>query len=178
MSRYLFLLILFTILVYLNSFGNGFVWDDLNNIVNNKQLEGPVVWSDVFFKLQPPAQFYRPIPFLTITLDHLLWGKNPFGYHLTNFLFHLFNVLIIFYITVRLTNSNLISFICSLLFAIHPVQTEAITYISGRSDPICGFFLFTSFYFYLKATCRGLIYQTLNNGRHKCRPYNFEIPIR
>lgn len=150
MSRYLFLLILFTILVYFNSFDNAFVWDDLNNIVHNESLKGPVVWSDVFLKLQPPAQFYRPIPFLTITLDHLLWGNNPFGYHLTNLVFHLFNVLIIFYITVRLTNSNLISFICSLLFAIHPVQTEAITYISGRSDPICAFFLLASFYFYIK----------------------------
>ncbi len=151
MKKYIFTLILITVLAYLSSFSNDFVWDDLNNIVNSKQLDGPVIWQNILFKLQPPAQFYRPIPSLAIVLDHFLWGKNPFGYHLTNFLFHLFNVMLIFYITTRLCNSSAISFICALLFAIHPIQTEAITYISGRSDPICGFFLFTAFLFYLKS---------------------------
>ncbi|MBI3008145.1 MAG: DUF547 domain-containing protein [Candidatus Omnitrophica bacterium] len=151
MRRYIFLLILFTILVYLNSFGNAFVWDDLNNIVNNESLKWPVAWNDVFFKLQPPARFYRPIPFLTITLDHLFWGKNPAGYHLTNLIFHLSNVVLAFFITLWLSKSRLISFTCAILFAIHPIHAEAITYISGRSDPVCGFFIFSAFLFYMKS---------------------------
>lgn len=153
MRKHLLFIIFITFLVYLNSLGNSFVWDDLNNIVNNKELEGPVKLTDVFLKPpKPPAQiFYRPISYLTIIFDHRLWGGNPFGYHLTNFLFHLANVILIFYITARLTRSHLISFIPSLLFAIHPVHTEAITYISGRSDPICGFFIFSAFLFYLKS---------------------------
>jgi len=149
LKKYIFALILITVLAYLSSFGNDFVWDDLNNIVNSKQLDGPVVWQNILFKLQPPAQFYRPIPSLTIVLDHFLWGKNPFGYHLTNFLFHLINGILIFYITISLTNTPIISFTCALLFAIHPAHTEAITYISGRSDPICAFFLLASFLLYL-----------------------------
>lgn len=150
-SRYLFLLIFFTILVYLNSFGNGFVWDDLNNVVNNKELGGTAVYKTLFFKIQPHAHFYRPIPSLTIALDNLLWGKNPFGYHLTNLLFHIFNTILVFYIALHLADSLLISFTCAILFAVHPVHTEAITYISGRCDPICGFFLFAAFLFYLKS---------------------------
>ena len=142
-------------MVYLNSFNNAFVWDDLNNIVNNKQLEGTVRLTDIFLKSPaPPAQFYRPIPFISIAIDHLLWGKEPFGYHLTNFLLHLFNAIFVFYIVRRITNSDLTSFICSILFAVHPIHTEAVTYISGRSDPICTFFLLVSFYFYIRYTYR------------------------
>lgn len=104
--------------------------------------------GDVFLS-KPALTFYRPIPYLTIIFDYRLWGNNPFGYHMTNLSFHLFNVSLIFYLLKRLMQSNQTSLICALLFAVHPVQTEAVTYISGRSDPICALFLFSSFYFYL-----------------------------
>lgn len=151
MKRYIFPLIFACVLVYLNSFNNAFVWDDLNNIVDNEQLKGPVRLPDVFLNLSPGGQFYRPVSFLTIIFDNRLWGEEPFGYHLTNLFFHLFNVILIFYISVRLTDSPLVSFISALLFTIHPVHTEAITYISGRSDPICVFFILASFLCYIKS---------------------------
>jgi len=151
LKKYIFLLLLMVALAYLNALKNGFVWDDLNNIVNNNSLSGPVKLRDVFLNSAGPQVFYRPVPYLTIIFDHRLWGNNPFGYHLTNFLFHLFNVILIFHIAARLADSHLIPFICAALFAVHPIHTEAITYISGRSDPICAFFLFTSFLVYLKS---------------------------
>jgi tetratricopeptide (TPR) repeat protein len=150
LKKQIFLLLLLTALVYLNTLKNEFVWDDLNNIVRNDSLNGPVNLKGIL--INSPAQvFYRPIPYLTIVFDHRLWGSNPFGYHLTNSFFHIFNVVLIFYIAARLTDSHLIPFVCAALFAVHPVQTEAVTYISGRSDPICAFFLFASFLFYLKS---------------------------
>ena len=160
MKKYIFLLLLIVALVYLNALKNEFVWDDLNNIVNNDSLSGPVnpasvyrggvKLSDIFFN-SPAQVFYRPVPYLTIIFDHRLWGNNPFGYHLTNSLFHLFNVILIFYIARRLATSHLIPFICASLFAVHPIHTEAVTYVSGRSDPICMFFLLASFLVYLKS---------------------------
>ena len=149
MKRYLFFLILLTILVYFNSFGNAFVWDDLNNIVNNKELAEPVNLKDIFLNYpKPPAQFYRPIPYLTLYFDQILWKDNPLGFHITNFLFHLFNASLLFYLAKRITGINSISFAASLLFAIHPAHTEAVSYISGRSDLICAFFILLSFYLY------------------------------
>lgn len=144
---YLLLLILFTAFAYLNSFNNSFVWDDFNTIVNNDLIKGPLKLADIFFN--SPGLFYRPLPMLTIIFDYALWGMNTFGYHLTNFLFHLFNVTLIFYLAQRITRHLRGSFICALLFAIHPIHTEAVTYISGRSDLICAFFLLSSFYLYL-----------------------------
>lgn len=77
-------------------------------------------------------------------------GGNPFGYHLSNVLFHLSNAILIFYVARRLTPNNLLSFVCAVLFAVHPIHTEAITYISGRSDPICAFFILFSSLLYIK----------------------------
>lgn len=148
MKRDVFLLILITFLVYFNSFGNGFVWDDLNNIVNNDSLNGPLGFAEIF--LNPAAQiFYRPIPYLTIWLDWFFWKENPLGYHLTNFAFHLACVSLIFLLCQRLTQSRRVSLVSALIFAVHPVHTEAVAYISGRSDVSCGFFIFLSFWFYL-----------------------------
>ena len=93
-GKYLFLLIFLTLLVYANSFGNGFVWDDYNTVVDNESLEKKISLSHVFLKptSKPPARYYRPLSYLTIWLDYQIWNKNPFGYHLTNVLFHLFCV--------------------------------------------------------------------------------------
>lgn len=159
MDKYVFLLVFITFLVYFNSFGNAFVWDDLNNVVNNSQLNMPLELKDVFSK--PVGRYFRPIPYLTICIDFWLWGKGPFGFHLTNFVFHLFNVILVFYLTENIMRSvdgcgmnesknvKQISFIAALLFAVHPVHTEAVSYIAGRSDPICSFFLLVSFPLYL-----------------------------
>ena len=149
MKKYVFALSLIAFLTYLNSFGNSFVWDDLNNIIRNDALDGPIGLREVF--LNPTAQiFYRPIPYLTVFLDWSLFKENPFGYHFTNFAFHLACVILIFFLCLRLTQSPNVSFISALMFAVHPVHTEAVSYISGRSDLICGFFIFLSFYLYLR----------------------------
>lgn len=148
MKKYISGLALVAFLTYLNSFGNGFVWDDLNNIIQNNALKGPWGLREVF--LNSAAQiFYRPVPYLTIWLDWNLFKDNPFGYHFTNFAFHLACVILVFFLCQRLTQSPKVSFVSALIFAVHPVHTEAVAYISGRSDVICGFFIFLSFYFYL-----------------------------
>lgn len=150
MAKCSLLLILAVVLFYFNALDNGFVWDDLNNIVNNQQLDGPVSIADVFLKPpQPPARFYRPIPYLSIVFDHWLWKKNPFGYHLTNLVFHLANAILVFYLAKRFTNTLWASLSSGLLFILHPVQTEAVSYISGRSDLFCAFFLLGAVYFYI-----------------------------
>lgn len=171
MSKYPFLIVLLvTFLVYLNSFGNAFVWDDLNNIVGNNTLIGPLRLRDIFLKSSAAQIFhphangsiltgseaigleaYRPIPYLTLYLDWFFWKDNPLGYHLTNLAFHLACVILVFLLTKRLTRSKKLSFLCALLFAVHPVHTEAVTYISGRSDILCGFFIFSAFYLWLRA---------------------------
>lgn len=143
------LLMIVTALCYANALFAGFVWDDFNNVVCNDRLEKSEGVRDIF--LHPSGGYYRPLSYFSVRFDHALWGENPFGYHLTNVLFHILNVILIFMIAVRLHLSDNASFLSAVLFAVHPVHTEAITYISGRSDIIAAFFIFSSFYFFLKS---------------------------
>ncbi len=79
---YIIILLAAVLLCYGNSFNNAFVWDDINNIVLNEKLNKPMVLSEVFFApTTEPYHYYRPLPYMTIWIDHALWGLNTFGYH-------------------------------------------------------------------------------------------------
>jgi len=106
--------------------------------------------------LLPGNQFYfRPLIELTYYFDNLLWGLDPRMMHLENVLLHVFNVLLVYQIAVRVSSLSAglpaLPFISALLFAIHPVNTEAISWIAGRTDPLAAFFILLSTLFLLKA---------------------------
>ena len=66
-------------------------------------------------------------------------GEQPAGYHWVNFLLHLANVLLVFALARRLIREDLASFFIAALWAVHPLLTESVTNIIGRSDLIAGF---------------------------------------
>ncbi len=149
-------------IVYSSSFSNPFIWDDEALIVNNSYIRSwqntariftsPLVRSHRF-----KTFFYRPLQELSYTLDFQFWQLEPFGYHLSNTLLHLINALLIFFIVKRISKDYILSLFSSLLFVIHPIHTQAVTYISGRADLLIGIFLLLSFlshvkHFYLFST--------------------------
>ena len=147
------LIIVFTIFlvvgfaVYLNSFNNEFFWDDEDLITKNVYVQSFRV--DKFFTENEIAgvgqvsNYWRPLLLISFALDYKLWGLHPIGFHLTNTLFHIFNAWLLFFIfgyllAKKLNNDRgyLLSFLASLIFLIHPLQTEAVTYTAGRGDPM------------------------------------------
>ena len=73
--------------------------------------------------------------------DYALWKENPFGYHLTNFLIHLLNVFLVYALGGIVWKGNRrAAFLTALLFGIHPIQTEAVSYTPSRVDLIGTFF--------------------------------------
>ncbi len=144
------------IAAYANSFQNEFVWDDNDNIVNNVYIKD---WKYVpnFFSENLiagagfPSDYWRPILLFTYAIDWQAWNSNPFGYHLTNLLFHLGSALLIFFIIWRLFSERIPAAAAALIFAIHPIQTEAVTYIAGRGDVFSLFFTLAGLLFFLKA---------------------------
>lgn len=139
----LFLAIL-TSVVFYPSLKNGFVWDDKGIIF--EQIQG----IKGFSIYKPSFIYYRPLVAVSFLMDYLCWGYRPFGYHLTNVLLHVFNVLLFYLLSKRLlehigpgTASNL-TFFLTLVFALHPVHVESVTWIAGRTDLLsCFFCLFT-----------------------------------
>ena len=87
---------------------------------------------------------------LTYFVDYTLWGLKPFGYHLTNVLIHSANVVLVYLFALVLFTDRKIAFLAALLFAVHPVQSEAVNAISFREDLLVVLFLLPSFLLYLK----------------------------
>ncbi|MGH9822229.1 MAG: glycosyltransferase family 39 protein, partial [Blastocatellia bacterium] len=131
-------------IVYANSLANGFVFDD-----NLHVLGGPLLRS--LTNLPRIMRDYRPLRDVTYALDFAIWG-GPWapGFHLTNVVIHVANVALVFYLIRRMTGRLEIAVIAAAIFAVHPIQTDAVTYVSGRRDVLFAVFYIPSFLCYLK----------------------------
>jgi len=151
------MLISVTFIAYSNTFGNSFVWDDLPLIEDNYAVHSfrnpGALFTRPFFNVSmddgsPP--YWRPLILLSFTLDYALWGNNTFGFHLTNFLIHSLNAVLVLLLWRAVVRNRAIALGASLVFALHPLQTNAATYISGRTDLLATTFLLLSCLFYLR----------------------------
>lgn len=86
------------------------------------------------------SNYYRPLTTLSFAWDYVFWGVHVFGFHLSSTLVHLAAGILLYYLLQQLYFSKKISFWISLLFLIHPIQTEAVTYINSRGDSLYSFF--------------------------------------
>lgn len=153
--KHLALLTMACLVVYANSFWNAFVWDDQALVVGNSFLPDwrnvlKLFTTNLFAGAEGQSSFYRPIQALTYMGDYHLWGKVPFGFHLTNLLLHLTDAILLYYLLASMTNLQ-VAFIAGLLFVVHPLQTEAITYIAGRADPLALGFMLAAFLCYRRS---------------------------
>lgn len=99
--------------------------------------------------------YYRPLLLVSFLGDKYLWGLEESFMHLENLLFHLANCLLLYAVARRAGELLRVAspwppFLAALLFAIHPINTESIDWISGRTDLLAGFFLLLSVYLLLR----------------------------
>jgi len=130
------LLGLLAFISYANTLGHGFVVDDVSLISQSSVIQ-QLKWGDMI----SPSHGYRPVRTFTYGINYLLGGDDPFGYHLLNVIIHTINVLLLFFLFLRWTNTALVAVTGSLFFAIHPVQTAAVAYVSGRKDMLATCFV-------------------------------------
>src|SRR5574340_1292842 len=141
------LVALIAVVVYANSLGNGFVWDDTNIIITNPALKGPPlplfksidVGRD--YELLP---YYRPLTILTFLIEERLHGLSPFPMHLVNILLHAANSFLVYRLAWALGRDHYASLLAGLLFAIHPVNTEAVDFLSGGRNTLLACFFVLS----------------------------------
>lgn len=139
-----------------------FVHDDIVFIVNNPHIKSLNLF-DIFrprvIDTAAPElvnTYYRPIIELVHRLQYRLFGLQPHGYHLTNIVLHITNAFLLFKLFVRWSPvSKGMSFCAAVLFLVHPIQTEAVTCISGISNVLLLTLMLTSFCLYLDATRQG-----------------------
>lgn len=131
-------------IIYLNSLRNDFVFDDIILIKDNKSIRS---FESITHNLW---RMYRPLRDISYAIDYKFSGLNPLGYHISNILYHTITSILV-YLIVRLLNKNVsVSLFASLLFAAHPIHTDAVTYISGRRDILSTLFFLLGFYCFLR----------------------------
>ena len=143
------------LIAYLPSFKAGFQYDDFAGIVGNRYIR----IQDLSLSSLSGAAFQdrlqnRPLSNLTLALNYYMSGTNPFGFHLVNFLVLVFTALGIWLVLGKLLGklgfdpfrSRLASWLTALVWAVHPVNTQAITYITQRHASLAGAFSVWSIY--------------------------------
>src|SRR3989344_1982120 len=134
--------------IYSFNLNNQLFWDDNDWIINNNFVHA-ISWDNIKFWLthNPLAgvglksNYYRPFLFFTFAANYMAAGIKPLAYHLTSNFIHIFNGILIFWLVREVFKRRLLAFLVSILFLVHPLQTEAITYISGRGDALVAMFM-------------------------------------
>jgi protein O-mannosyl-transferase len=162
-----FLPALFLVLVlfaaYAPALRNDFVWDDTALILRDPLIRSwqlaPEAFQHFLFIDATPSDFYRPIQRLTYLVDYAAFVFKPAGYHLTSILCHAAATLALWLLANELLRGwnieerkrRWIAFLATLVWAVHPVHTAAVAYISGRADPLAAMFGFLGLYCGIRA---------------------------
>lgn len=152
------------LLCYANSFDAGWQYDDFGNILNNPGVRmTELSWPQIVRALNAGMDYQiisRPLAYLSFAINYRFGQSTVFGYHLVNFIIHWLTAVCLFLFvrgTLRLpilngryeTRAAIIAWLATVLWAIHPIQVTAVTYIVQRMASMAGLFYILSMYLYL-----------------------------
>jgi protein O-mannosyl-transferase len=155
----IFAIILWGFSIYGNTFLSPFLFDDGYFIVNNAQIQNLSNLRPLF---QDESNRRRFFTFLTFALNYHFGKENVFGYHFINISIHILNSLLVWLFVFQLLSlpclkdnplsqhKGAASFLAALIFLTHPIQTQAITYISQRFTSLASFFYLSTVNIYIK----------------------------
>lgn len=172
-------LVVVTLAVYLNTLANDFVYDDNFHILNNPWITDlnylirpfySSVWEFHETISEGMNNYYRPVMHLIFTLEYHVFGFEPWGWHLFNVLFHAMNSVLVFIIIKGLlegergldggeerkkVSATTIAFMAALLFAVHPVSTEVVAWVSAMTELSFALFYLLAFHLYMRHRATG-----------------------
>ena len=137
------LLALGTAAVYAPAMRNGFVnLDDPDYVTRNPYVLHGLTWTDIRWALGSnyPSSNWHPLTWISHMADVQLYGLNPAGHHFTNVLLHILDVVLLFLLMEWATGRALRSAAVAALFAVQPLNVEAVAWISERKSVLCVFF--------------------------------------
>src|SRR6056297_1606607 len=157
----LFLILACVFIVYSNSFNGDWILDDLRHILQRPEIHlEKLTFQNIaktFFNQKDGSEkLYRPVSCLTLGLNWFFGEDNPRGYHVVNLFIHLLATVLLFKIINRLLyllNYKgyilLVSGIATFFWAVHPIQSEGVSYIVQRMSSLAAMFYLAGIYFYL-----------------------------
>src|SRR3990167_10715029 len=150
------LIISITAAIYANTLTAEFVFDDYKTVLNNQLIREITNLQDLW--KNNPRRF---VSYLSFAINYQMGELEVFWYHVTNIAIHLLTGVSLFIFLKLLIKTPLLEekfkiykklpFLAALIFLVHPVQTQAVTYITQRMASLAGLFYVTALIFYLKA---------------------------
>jgi len=157
---YYIILAVISFAVYANSLSNDFVFDDESVVLGDPTITSlsniPKYFTGEQGFHKVIGRYYRPVVSASYAVDCAIWGLKPFGFHLTNVLIHVINCLLLYTLLTLMFEKSQSKFkdsailIGAVIFALHPIHTEAVAWVSGRTDSLSCTFFFAAFISYLK----------------------------
>ena len=168
-NRTYLLLLVLVFLIYSNTFNAGWHFDDRHSIVDNAKIHiSELTLASMSQAIQHPDsdRLWRPLSNLSFALNWYFGQDEVFGYHLTNILIHFLTTLILYHTLLLLFRSPVLqdtfaadahvtSFLTSILWAVHPIQTQAVTYIVQRMTLLAALFYLSAVFLYLRGRLVG-----------------------
>jgi tetratricopeptide (TPR) repeat protein len=162
-KKFVLLIFLATAICYAPALRNGFVWDDTALVLRDPLIRSwqliPEGFNHYLFVDATASDFYRPMQRIVYTLDYWAVAFKPALYHATNIFWHALAAIALFLFAQELLlafgieekRRGVIAFVASLIWAIHPVHSAAVVYVSGLADPLAAAFGFFGCYCVLRS---------------------------
>ncbi|MCE9565405.1 MAG: glycosyltransferase family 39 protein [Planctomycetes bacterium] len=128
-------------------------FDDPVYVTNNFDVQAGLCIDTIIWAFSPDTRLsahWHPLTFLSLAVDHDIYGQRAWGFHLTNLLLHLANTLLLFRILHSSTGSVERSFVVAGLFAWHPLHVESVAWVTERKDVLSTFFWMLTMLVYLR----------------------------
>jgi protein O-mannosyl-transferase len=145
------ILLVAVVLVYINIPQAAFIsWDDADYVTNNADIHGYTwahisKWFSSFY-----IGNYHPLTMASFALDYKIGGVSPQIYHITNLVLHGATTCLLYAFVNNIQGNRWVAFFVAMLFAIHPVQTESVSWVAERKNVLSGFFFVWAMYLYTR----------------------------
>ena len=142
-------------LVYANNLGHDWTYDDVDYVSLNEYVSNPLPLGKIFSTTYlygvdgQQTALYRPVTILSYSVNSALTGLRPSMFHLVNDLMHAVNSVLVFLVLSVVSAGSAAGFYSALLFAAHPIHTEAVNNVVGRAELLSFFFMMLSLYTFL-----------------------------
>jgi protein O-mannosyl-transferase len=150
-------LLLLVLVAYANALLGGFVYDDHSLVLNNPYVHTFGYLRQIFTTSMssfagviPTSNYYRPLVSLSYLLAYKFFGPLAYGFHLVNVLIHAGCVCILFVLTLRIFSHRSLALLAAALFAVHPIHSEAVSWISGLPELEYSFFYLLAFLLFVE----------------------------
>lgn len=151
------LLVLVSVVAFGGMLGNGFVYDDGRQVLENPFVRNRHLWKRIFtgpvwsfLGAATETNFYRPLHIFSHWLVWQVAGPNPAAFHLYQLVFYTINVLLVYRLGRELLQQHVAAFAGAMVWALHPLHVEPVCWIAGVPDCGCGLFYLLAFLSFLR----------------------------